>query len=90
MRVNYWYLGCSGEGCECEGYECERCGCCSCDSCGMRVVVGVKAVGACCNPSLNIAIPHITKRKTDSGQKSGYYTAILSGKEDHSPEVYGA
>ena len=28
------------------------------------------------------AIPHVTKRETDSGQKSGYYTAILSGKED--------
>ena len=35
-----------------ECYECERCGCCSCDSCGMRVVVGVKAVGARYNPSL--------------------------------------
>ena len=28
------------------------------------------------------AIPHINKRKMDSGQKSGYYSAILSGKED--------
>ena len=30
------------------------------------------------------AIPHVTKCKTDSGRKSGYYTAILSGKEDRS------
>ena len=29
------------------------------------------------------AIPHVTKRKTDSGRKSGYYAAILSGMEDH-------
>ena len=29
-----------------------------------------------------IAIPRVTKRKTDSGRISGYYTAILSGKED--------
>ena len=28
------------------------------------------------------AIPHVTKRETDSGRKSGYYAAILSGKED--------
>ena len=28
------------------------------------------------------AIPHINTRKMDSGQKSGYYGAILSGKED--------
>ena len=28
------------------------------------------------------AIPHVTKHITDSGQKSGYYAAILSGKED--------
>ena len=27
------------------------------------------------------AIPHVTKRETDSGRKSGYYAAILSGKE---------
>ena len=32
------------------------------------------------------AIPHITKRKTDSGWKSGYYAGILSGKEDLSVE----
>ena len=31
------------------------------------------------------AIPHVTERKTDSGRKSGYYTAILSGKEDCGP-----
>ena len=31
---------------------------------------------------MNIAIPHVTKRETDSGRKSGYYAAILSGKED--------
>ena len=29
------------------------------------------------------AIPNVTKCETDSGQKSGYYVAILSGKEDH-------
>ena len=29
------------------------------------------------------AIPHVTKRETGSGRKSGYYAAILSGKEDH-------
>ena len=29
-----------------------------------------------------LAIPHVTKRETDSGRKSGYYAAILSGKED--------
>ena len=28
------------------------------------------------------AIPHVTERETDSGRKSGYYAAILSGKED--------
>ena len=28
------------------------------------------------------AIPHVTKREMDSGWKSGYYPAILSGKED--------
>ena len=28
------------------------------------------------------AIPHITKRETDTGQTSGYYAAILSSKED--------
>ena len=28
------------------------------------------------------AIPHVTKRKTNSGRKSGYYAAILSGKEE--------
>ena len=28
------------------------------------------------------AIPHVTKRKTDSGQKSRYYATILSYKED--------
>ena len=28
--------------------------------------------------------PHITKHKTDSGRKPGYYATILSGKEDHS------
>ena len=27
-------------------------------------------------------IPHITKREMDSGQKSGYYTTVLSSKED--------
>ena len=27
--------------------------------------------------------PHVTKCETDSGQKSGYYAAILSGKNDH-------
>ena len=27
------------------------------------------------------AIPHVTKRKMDSGWKSGYYAAILSGKK---------
>ena len=30
------------------------------------------------------AIPHVTKRETDSGWKSGCYAAILSGKEDWS------
>ena len=30
------------------------------------------------------AIPNVTKHKMDSGWKSGYYTAILSGKEDRS------
>ena len=30
------------------------------------------------------AIPNVTKRKTDSGWKSGYYTVILS------TAVYGA
>ena len=30
------------------------------------------------------AIPHVTKREMDSGRKSGYYAAILSGKEDRS------
>ena len=29
------------------------------------------------------AIPNVTKHKTDSGRKSGYYAPILSGKEDH-------
>ena len=29
------------------------------------------------------ALPHITKHKTDTGQKSGYYATIFSGKEDH-------
>ena len=28
------------------------------------------------------AIPYVTKRKTNSGRKSGYYAAILSGKEE--------
>ena len=28
------------------------------------------------------AIPHVTKHETDSGRKSRYYAAILSGKED--------
>ena len=28
------------------------------------------------------AILHVTKRETNSGRKSGYYAAILSGKED--------
>ena len=28
-------------------------------------------------------MPHVIKRETDSGRKSGYYAAILSGKEDH-------
>ena len=27
--------------------------------------------------------PHVAKRETDSGQKVGYYAAILSGKNDH-------
>ena len=26
--------------------------------------------------------PHVTKRETDGGRKSGYYDAILSGKND--------
>ena len=26
--------------------------------------------------------PHVTKRETNDGQKAGYYTAILSGKND--------
>ena len=29
-----------------------------------------------------MSIPHVTKCETDSGQKSGYYAAILSGKND--------
>ena len=28
------------------------------------------------------AIPHVTKRKTNSGGQSGYYATILSGKKD--------
>ena len=34
------------------------------------------------NANRPYAIPHVTKCETDSGQKSGYYAAILSGKED--------
>ena len=30
-----------------------------------------------------MSLPHI-KRETDGGRKSGYYAAILSGKNDHS------
>ena len=33
------------------------------------------------------AIPHLTKRKMDSGRKSEYYATILSGKEDRGTYV---
>ena len=40
---------------------------------------GKKLIGLLYRP---YAIPYVTKRETDSGRKSGYYAAILSGKED--------
>ena len=38
-----------------------------------------QAASSECRPH---AIPHVTKHETESGWKSGYYGAILSGKED--------
>ena len=50
-------------------------------SSGKRCAVNpMKFLALCYRP---YAIPQVTKRETDSGQKSGYYAAILSGKEDH-------
>ena len=36
------------------------------------------------------AIPHVTKRKTDSGRKSRYYAAILSDKEERDLWHFGS
>ena len=40
-------------------------------------------IGCYCVPIYRpYATPYVTKRETDSERKSGYYAAILSGKED--------
>ena len=56
-----------------------------CMSCG----IGISVPGRVTKRGLGVqvpyrpyAIPYVTKLETDSGRKSGYYAAILSGKED--------
>ena len=46
----------------------------------IREYVGMAPTRNICNRPY--AIPYVTKRETDSGRKSRYYAAILSGKED--------
>ena len=52
-------------------------------SCIFTIHLCVYQCDALLPPHRPYAIPNITKHKMDSGRKSGYYTAILSGKEDH-------
>ena len=51
-------------------------------SCIFTIHLCVYQCDALLPPHRPYAIPNATKHKTDSGRKSGYYTAILSGKED--------
>ena len=47
-----------------------------------RIYLVTYTVDFCLASNRTYAIPHVTKRETDNGQKSGYYATILSGKED--------